>query len=210
VVKYLGVIIMEQPTKKELKKLFLIFAKIGCVTFGGGYAILPVIEREIIKKYGWITSEEVLQFYSIAQVTPGIIAVNISTFVGYRRKGVAGGIASTLGFALPTVTLVVIAALLIKNFATFELVQHAFAGIRLAVGALILDTVCKMVRSLFIEDDKLQKPLSPASRVIKNIVTIFIFIVSFLLNVVLGLSPVLIVLGAGLCGLIIFAQFKSQ
>jgi chromate transporter len=200
---------MEQPTKEELKKLFLIFAKMGCITFGGGYAIPPVIDREIIKKHGWITSEELLQYYSIAQITPGIIAINVSTFIGYKKHGVIGGIVATLGFTLPSLTVIVIIALLIKNFANYEVVKHAFGGVRLAVGGLILDTVYKMTRRLFKKDDILAavgRTGAGVSVAIKNLVMILIFIASFVLSAIFQMNPVLIVSLAGICGLIFLSD----
>jgi chromate transporter len=168
----------------------------GCVTFGGGYAILPVIEREIIKKYGWVTSDEVLQYYSIAQITPGIIAVNVSTFIGYKRAGVAGGIVATLGFALPSVTMVALVALLLQNFASLEIMRHCFNGIKLAVGALILDTVCRLASNIIKKERAL----------LKNITSLIIFITSFLLSTVFNTNPVLIVLCAGVCGFLFFGD----
>jgi chromate transporter len=172
---------------KEYIAVFLSFLKMGCITFGGGYAMIPVVERELIKKKGWVTMDEVMDYYTIAQITPGIIAVNLSTFVGYKRKGPLGGVLSTLGFVLPGVTLIVIAAIFISNFAHIPLVQHAFAGIRIAVGALILDTVVKMVKGIF-KDSK----------------ALIIYIIAFALSAIWGISPMLIVLGAGLVGLLAY------
>jgi chromate transporter len=128
--------------------LFWTFVKIGLFTFGGGYAMVPVIERELINRKAWINMDEVLDYYTIAQVTPGIIAVNISTFVGYRRKGVAGGILATVGFVLPGILLMTLVSLFLKRFAEYPPVRHVFAGIRIAVGALILDTILKLLRNL--------------------------------------------------------------
>jgi len=121
----------------------------GASTFGGGYAVIPVAERELVKKKGWLTIEEVLDYYTIAQITPGIISVNLATFVGNKQAGTLGGIFATLGFVLPGISLVMAAALLISNFAELPIVQHAFAGIRIAVAALILDTVIKMIKGAF-------------------------------------------------------------
>jgi chromate transporter len=177
---------------KALLELFLVFAKIGSITFGGGYAILPILERELVRKRAWTTSADILEYYTIAQVTPGIIAVNVATIIGYNRCGVAGGILATLGFSLPPLTMIVIVAQTLKNFAHLPVVQHCFSGIRLAVGALILDTVCKLVKNLI----KKELPL------LKNIIVLIIFTASFALSLVFNTNPVLIVLCAGLCGFV--------
>ena len=172
---------------KEYLELFLAFFKMGCITFGGGYAIIPVVERELIKKRGWITMEEVIDYYSIAQITPGLIVVNLSTFVGYKKKGPLGGTLTTIGFILPGITLITLAALFIKNFEDLPAVQHAYAGIRVAVGALILDTVIKMTKGIF-----------------KDWIALIFYITAFFLSIVFKISPMIIVLGAGFIGLFIY------
>jgi chromate transporter len=178
---------------KGYLSVFLAFLKLGCVTFGGGYAMIPVVDRELIKKRGWATMDEVMDYYTIAQITPGIIAINLSTFVGYKQKGLLGGFLATIGFALPGVTLITVLALFISNFADIPAVQHAFAGIRIAVGALILDTVIKMVKGVF-----------------KDIKALLIYIIAFALSVIWNASPMLIVLGAGLVGLVVYWPKKTK
>jgi chromate transporter len=177
---------------KNLVEIFLTFAKMGCITFGGGYAMLPIIERELVQKKKWTNTEDVMQYFTIAQVTPGIIAVNVSTFVGYKRGGVLGGIMATLGFILPSVTMIVIVAFALKNFSSLPVVQHCFNGIRLSVGALILDAVFKIVKTL----------PKKKSGIIKNIITLLIFVLSFIISVVFNTNPIVIVLCAGLCGFV--------
>ena len=159
----------------------------GCITFGGGYAMIPIVERELIKKKGWVTMDEVMDYYTIAQITPGIIAVNLSTFVGYKRKGPLGGTIATLGFVFPGICFIILTAFFIKNIEDYPAVIHAFAGIRIAVGALILDTVFKMIRGIF-----------------KDWKALIIYILSFLASVIWGFSPMLIILCAGLAGLFIY------
>ena len=185
----------------EYLDIFLTFLKMGAMTFGGGYAMIPVVERELIKKKGWIPIEEVMDYYTVGQIIPGIIAVNLSTFVGYKRKGTLGGIIAPVAFVLPGVTFILVLALFISNFADIPAVQHAFTGIRLAVGALILDTVIKLVKG-----------------VLKNIKALIIYIVVFSLSVFpAGLapipafmkSPVFLVPMAGLAGFIIYRQKKN-
>ena len=156
------------------------------MTFGGGYAMIPVVERELIKKKGWITMEEVMDYYTIAQITPGIIAVNLSTFVGYEKKGWLGGMLTTIGFIIPGVSLVILAAFFIRNIEDYPVVIHAFAGIRVAVGALIIDTVIKMVKGIF-----------------KDWKALVFYISAFILSAFWTVSPMIIILGAGLIGLVI-------
>ena len=136
-----------------LIKLFLIFCKIGLFTFGGGYAMYPVIKGEIIDKRGWITEEELMDYYAIGQCTPGIIAVNVATFVGKKLKGFFGAVFATLGVIFPSVVIITIIAAFINNFADLWYVQSAFSGIRVAVIVLILNTIISMwkksIRNVF-------------------------------------------------------------
>jgi chromate transporter len=191
---------------KEYLAILWAFLKIGIFTFGGGYAMIPIVERELIKKRGWVTMDEVMDYYTIAQITPGLIGVNLSTFVGDKQKGVLGGILATVGFVLPGATLITAAAIFISNIADIPTVQHAFAGIRIAVGALILDTVIKMVKGVFKDAKAL-------------VIYIIVFGVSILptrAGLVLGIapgflkSPVLLVLASGLVGLFIYRQKKTK
>jgi chromate transporter len=176
---------------KEYFDLLVNFLKLGALTFGGGYAMIPVVERELIKKKGWTDMDEVMNYYTIAQVTPGIIAVNLSTFIGYKRKGPLGGFLATVGFVLPGIVFITIIAICLRNFADLPVVQHAFTGIRVAVGALILDTVIKMVKGVF-----------------KNWKALVIYIIAFALSFVWSISPVLLVIASGLIGLLVFRKSK--
>ncbi|MHC6204266.1 chromate transporter [Breznakiellaceae bacterium SP9] len=178
---------------KKLIEIVLAFLKIGAVTFGGGYAMLPVLERELIKKKGWVTMEEVMDYYTIAQITPGIIAINVSTFIGFRQKGVAGAILATLCFALPGVTIITLVALFIAGFADMELVQHAFVGIRVAVGALVLDTVIKLLKGVF-KDSK----------------AVIIFALALGFSAALSASPVLIIACAGIAGFVLYRPRRKR
>jgi len=178
----------------EYLEILLAFLKMGCFAFGGGYAMVPLVERELIKKRGWANMDEVIEWYTIAQITPGIIAVNLSTFVGYKRKGIFGGILATIGFVLPGVFIIVAAALLLNNFADNAIVKHAFAGIRIAVGALILDTVIRLVKGF--------------SKSVKTLIIYFIVFLILVFPLIPGLikSPVLLVLASGLAGLFIYRE----
>ena len=123
----------------ELIKLLTIFCKIGLFTFGGGYAMLPLLKREIVNKHNFLTEEELLDLYSIGQCTPGIIAVNVATFIGYRQKGVWGSIFATLGITLPSFIIIILIASLLKLYIHHRYVAYAFSGIRICVIALIAD-----------------------------------------------------------------------
>ena len=124
----------------------MIFFKMGSFTFGGGYAMLPIIQEEIVNKRKWATDQEVLDYYAIGQSTPGIIAVNTATFIGYNQRGLIGGIVATLGIVSPSIVIITIIAMFFKNFQDYVLVQHALGGIRVVVAALILYAVLKMYR----------------------------------------------------------------
>ena len=131
---------------KLLWDLYRSFFMIGAMTFGGGYAMLPMLEREIVAKRQWSTQEEILDYFAIGQCTPGIIAVNTATFVGYKKGGVAGGIAATLGVISPSLVIITIIAMVLQHFMDIVWVQHAFAGIRVAVCALIVSSVIKLAK----------------------------------------------------------------
>ena len=171
---------------KELWKLFYTFATVGVTTFGGGYAMLPALQREVVEKRGWATEEEVMDWYAIGQCTPGVIAVNTATFVGQKQKGVLGGIAATLGVVFPSLVIITIIAAFIRNFADLPAVQNAFAGIRACVCVLILNAVVKLWKKSVVDWK-----------------AFLIFAVVFLGSVFFNLSPVLYVLAAALAGVVI-------
>ena len=129
---------------KELVDLFFTFCRIGGLTFGGGYAMLPMIQQEVVEKRKWATDEEVMDYYAVGQCTPGIIAVNTATFIGYRLRGVVGGIVATAGVIFPSVIIISIIAAFLKNFADLAIVQHAFVGIRVAVAVLVTSAIIKL------------------------------------------------------------------
>jgi chromate transporter len=185
--------------KKNLGILYVFF-RVGLFTFGGGYAVIPVVERELIKKRAWVTMDEVMDFYTVSQIMPGMIGVNLSLFIGNKQNGAFAGFLAALGFVLPGVTILILAAIFISNLADVPMVQHAFAGIRIAVAALILDTVIKLVKGVF----KQWKTL---------VIYIFVFALSLLpaglLPAFMG-SPAFLVLSSGLAGLLIFRQRKPK
>ena len=176
--------------------LFLTFAKIGACTFGGGYAMLPILQREVVEKKGWATEEQLADYYAVGQCTPGIIAVNTATFVGYTEGGMFGGVLATLGVVFPSIVIIAVIAAFLQNFADLPLVIHAFAGVRACVVALILSSVLKLMKTT-----------------VKDAPTVVLFACILLLSVFSGpisaaapavsflTSPVFLVVVAGACGL---------
>ena len=129
-----------------LPDLFLTFAKIGLFTFGGGYAMISLIENSCVEKKGWITHDEMMNVTVIAESTPGPIAINCATFVGYKQKGMIGAIAATIGMVLPSFCIIFLISMFLDNFLEIAWIAHAFMGIKIAVGILILDAAIKMIR----------------------------------------------------------------
>ena len=136
---------------KELLSLFLTFAKVGVMTFGGGYAMLPILQREVVENKGWATDEELTDYFAIGQCTPGVIAVNTATFIGQKRAGIAGGIVATLGVVFPSLVIISILAGLITNFSHLAWVQNAFAGIQVCVCVLIFNAVLKLLKKSVVD-----------------------------------------------------------
>ncbi len=136
---------------KDLLELYWAYLKIGCVNFGGGYAMLPLLERELVTKRSWTTMEELRDYFAIGQCTPGLIALNVSTFIGQKRKGAAGAIAAMLGFLTAPIAIILVIAAFLRNFAELEVVQHAFAGIRVCVCVLIVQAVLRLWKSSVVD-----------------------------------------------------------
>lgn len=176
---------------KALLEIFLTFAKIGGVTFGGGYAMLPILQREVVDNKNWTTHEELMDYYAIGQSTPGIIAVNTATFIGHKHKGALGGIAATLGVIFPSLLIITIVAMFISNFADSAILQNAFAGIRVSVYVLILNAVIGLWKKAV--TDKLG---------------LMIFMVVFTASIFTSWSPVLFVVFAAIVGLV--AQHRKK
>ena len=170
---------------KELFDLFFTFARIGGLTFGGGYAMLPIIQKELVEGKKWATENEVMDYYAVGQCTPGIIAVNTATFIGYNLRGIPGAIFATLGVVFPSLIIIVIIASVLNNIMELAIIQSAFAGIRLAVIALIIDTVIKLWKSS-----------------ISNLIGVIIAVIAFILSAFVGISPIYIIISAALVGFI--------
>ena len=163
---------------KELMDLFWTFCRIGGLTFGGGYAMLPMLQKEVVENRKWATEQELLDYYAVGQATPGIIAVNTATFVGYKEKGVIGAV-------FPSLVIIMSIAGFIDNFSDLNIVQHAFSGIRIAVGVLILNALIKLVKGS-----------------VKDILGIILFVATFIASSFLDISVVYIVIAAALIGII--------
>lgn len=172
---------------KELWKLYRVFFSIGICTFGGGYAMLSLLQRVIVEQYHWASEEELMDYYAIGQCTPGIIALNTSTFIGYKCHKLPGAIAATLGFLSPSILVIVLIAAFMTNYASLPVVKHAFAGIRICVCALILDAVLKLGKKSIVD---------------KFSVIIFLAIVA--LSAFTGVSTIILVIGAGVVGYLIY------
>lgn len=182
---------MEEKQKKEsraklLASLFVSFAKIGVMTFGGGLAMLPMLERELVENRKWVKTEEILDYYAVGQCTPGIIAINTATFVGYKQSKLLGAIFSTAGMVFPSLVIISTIAAVLSNFADIPAVQHAFAGIRIAVCALIASAVIKLAKSS-----------------VKSLVQLIIAVLAFVIIAVFGASPVVVVIGSAVAGLVL-------
>jgi chromate transporter len=171
-----------------LIQLFLIFAQIGLFAFGGGYAILPLIEKEIVNNFHWLTYKEFLEVVTISQLTPGPISINAATFVGYKIGGILGSIVATVSVCLPSVIIILIVVRFLKKFETNIWVTNILKGLRPAVVALIASAAYSIVKGGGISD----------------IIGIIIGVVSFLLLRSKKLNPILILILAGIVGVIVY------
>ncbi|MGM9661899.1 MAG: chromate transporter [Oscillospiraceae bacterium] len=171
---------------KELVSIFLTFCKVGALTFGGGYAMLPIIQKEVVESKHWATEEEVMNYYAVGQCLPGIIAVNTAVFLGHKVKGKSGGVAAALGVSLPSLIVIVIIAAFIQNFIEVEAVQRAFSGIRIVVAALVVDAIVKMWK-----------------KSMKDVWCYLLYAVVFALCIFTNVSTILLILGAVLVGIAI-------
>lgn len=183
--------------------LFLTFARVGVCTFGGGYAMLPLLQRELVEKRGWTSEEELSDYFAIGQCTPGVIAVNTATFVGHKLVGAAGGVAATLGLVFPCLVIIMLIAAFLQNFAQLPAVVHAFNGVRACVCALILSSVLKLRKSTVI--DLPTRCIFVVVLVLAVTGNFLSFPVDTLWGNVLNyvLSPVVLVVAAGVVGLCI-------
>ena len=179
--------------KTSLWSLFLAFAKVGVMTFGGGYAMLPILEREVVTNNNWTTSEQMLDYYAIGQCTPGVIAVNVSTFIGYKKRGILGSIVATFGVIFPSIVIITALASVLKMFQENIYVKKAFEGIRIAVCALMITAVINLVK-----------------KAVSSVGTAIVAVSALLLQLFLGISPVVIVICTITFGLLIFFTGKKK
>ena len=170
---------------KNLLSLFLTFAKIGSITFGGGLTMLPLLTREIVQKKKWATEEELLDYYAVGQCTPGIIAVNTATFIGYYQAGVLGGIFATLGMVTPSVIIITVVASILQNFMDYPIVASALTGINAIVCALLAHTVITLGKKSLV-----------------NVVPVVLFIIGLVACFIFDITPILLVIFGGIVGII--------
>ncbi|MBQ7248121.1 MAG: chromate transporter [Lachnospiraceae bacterium] len=139
---------MTAEEKSTIPELFLTFFRIGLFTFGGGYAMISIIDDTCVSRKKWITSDEMLDMTVVAESTPGPIAINCATYVGYRRRGLAGAVAATLGVVLPSFFIILLISFFLNRFLEIKWVAGAFRGIRLAVGIIIADAGIKLIKKI--------------------------------------------------------------
>lgn len=170
---------------KNILTLFLTFLRIGAFTFGGGYAMIPLIQKEISEKRGWITDDDILDIIAIAESTPGPIAINSATFVGYKVAGFWGSFFSTLGIVIPSFVIISIISLVLREFQDYKGVQYAFYGIRAGVLALIIKALWSMYK---------QCP--------KNLISYIIAAGAFIAAAILGINVLYVIIGCAAVGLV--------
>ena len=169
-----------------LLKLFAAFARVGVLTFGGGYAMIPMLEREIVDRHGWATNEELMDYYAVGQCTPGVIAVNTATFIGYKTAGNLGGVVATLGVIFPSFVIITVIAGIIQNFADIPAVKSAFAGIRVCVCVLIFNSVIKLWKGA-----------------VKDKAALVLCLLVFVLSVFFSISPIVFVVFCAAAGILL-------
>ena len=190
---------------KPYVSLFFTFAKIGVCTFGGGYAMLPILQRELVDNKGWATEEELADYYAVGQCTPGVIAVNTATFVGYNRMGWLGGTVATLGVVFPCLVIIMAIAAFLSNFMHLDVVAHAFNGVRAGVVALIFSSVLKLLNTSLVD---WKTRLIYVVVLLAGAVGVWAPMPGGALGQVLGAlcSPVFLVVVSGLVGLAIYGK----
>ena len=190
---------------KPYVSLFFTFAKIGVCTFGGGYAMLPILQRELVDNKGWATEEELADYYAVGQCTPGVIAVNTATFVGYNQMGWLGGVVATLGVVFPCLVIIMAIAAFLSNFMHLDVVVHAFNGVRAGVVALIFSSILKLLKTSLVD---WKTRLIYVVVLLLGAVGVWAPVPGGALGQVLGAlcSPVFLVVVSGLVGLAIYGK----
>lgn len=172
--------------------LFLTFSRVGVLTFGGGMAMLPMLQKEVVEKKHWATESEILDYFAIGQCTPGIIAVNTATFVGYKQKGDLGAIFATLGVVFPSVVIITLIAAFLSNFAELALVKNAFAGVRVCVCVLVLNAVIKLLK-----------------KTVVDVPTAIIYVAVTVLATMADISPIVFVVLAAFIGVLLKSRGEA-
>lgn len=177
---------MEKASKlSRILTLFLTFLKIGAFTFGGGYAMIPLIQRDVVEKHRWITDDDILEIIAIAESTPGPIAINSATFVGYRVAGFFGAFAATLGVVLPSFVVISLISVVLREFQHIKAVRYAFFGIRAGVLALLLKALFGMYR-----------------KCPKGLISYIVIAFAFLTAAILDINVLLVIIGCAVIGLV--------
>lgn len=175
-----------EKKSRQLGDLFFTFARIGAVTFGGGYSMLPFLQREVVERKKWATEDEILNYYAIGQCAPGIISVNTATFIGNKVSGIAGGIFAALGVVFPSLVIITLIAAFLTHFTDIEWIAHAFSGIRVCVCVLIFNAVIKLFKKSLVD-----------------IPTVCLFALILIFILLTNISPVIVILISALCGIAI-------
>ena len=177
---------------KRILTLFLTFFKIGAFTFGGGYAMIPLIQREIVEKHGWMTDEDILDIFAIAESTPGPIAINCATYVGQKQAGIPGSVVATVGLVVPSFVIIYLISTVLDHFLEISFIANAFKGIKIGIGLLILSVAITMLKKM---------PRKPLARVIAGCAFAAILLINFLS---LKISSIALMLMAGAVSLCVF------
>lgn len=170
---------------KRMLQLFIVFFKIGAFTFGGGYAMIPLISKEVVENKKWITDDDILEIVAIAESTPGPIAINSATFVGYKVCGFLGSFFATLGTVLPSFCIILVISFVLSEFQDIKAVQYAFNGIRAGVLALLIKALWTMYK-----------------KCPKNIISYIVMGASFILTAILNIPVLAVIIGCAVFGLI--------
>lgn len=184
---------MNSSNEKQLKDIFSTFFKIGLFTFGGGYAMIPLIEKEIVEKKKWVEKEEITDILAVAQSIPGAIAINSATFIGYKTSGKKGALAATLGVILPSFIIIIIIAAFFSRFGDNPIIKAIFAGIRPAVVALIAFAVYKVGKTS-----------------IKDKTGILVALAGLLLVTVLNIHAIFAIIGGAIFGLLVYKFWPNK
>jgi len=178
---------------KKLLQLFIVFFKIGAFTFGGGYAMIPLISEEVVENKKWISNDDILEIVAIAESTPGPIAINSATFIGYKVCGFWGSFFATLGVVLPSFVIILIISFVLQEFGNYRAVKYAFNGIKAAVLALLVKAVWNMYKKFN-----------------KNLISYILIAAAFVLTAILKVPALAVIIGCGIFGLISSLIIKGR